>query len=296
MRTTIVSIGIMTVVLLIGSVGLGDTVELAPVKDNTLYQNGSGSVSNGAGIHLFAGRTDDGLLRRAVMWFDIVGAVPAGATISSVSLKVWVNRAHNVVVSMMLHRLLEDWGEGTSNALLESQSHLDGKGAPATASDATWIHQFFNDEFWTNIGGTYVASASAMIGVGANTAFYTWTSTEGMVSDVQNWLDDPSSNFGWLVRGGESIQESAKRFGSREITVSSFRPLLTIDFSPPPVSGDCDGDGDIDGSDFAAFQGCFSGIGGGVAPGCACSDLDGDFDVDLLDFGIFQAVYTGDSG
>ena len=170
------------------------------------------------------------------------------------------------------------------------------EGPPATAGDATWFHQFFNDDLWTNAGGTYVASASASTSVGNNNAFYTWTLTGGMVSDVQNWLDAPSSDFGWLVRVGEFLSESTKRFGSRENTNSSFRPRLTIDFSPPPVAGDCDGDGDIDGSDFAVFQGCFSGIDGGVAAGCACSDLDGDVDVDLRDFGIFQTVYTGDGG
>jgi len=47
-----------------------------------------------------------------------------------------------------LHKLLADWGEGTSQATGE-----EGQGAPATPNDATWRHRFFDTIFWTNEGG-----------------------------------------------------------------------------------------------------------------------------------------------
>ena len=46
-----------------------------------------------------------------------------------------------------------------------------------------------------------------------------------MRADVQSWLDDPASNFGWLVLGDESEIPTAKRFDTRE---SASPPVLTI--------------------------------------------------------------------
>lgn len=61
-----------------------------------------------------------------------------------------------------------------------------------------------------------------------------------------------------------------------------------------PSKGDCDGDVDVDLTDFGGFQLCFTGAGGGpVGPECTCSDFDNDGDVDLNDFGGFQLAFTG---
>jgi hypothetical protein len=57
-----------------------------------------------------------------------------------------------------------------------------------------------------------------------------------MVSDVQGWLNDPTTNFGWALLGDESGPGTARRFYSRES--GSTGPSLQIDFTPPsgPVS------------------------------------------------------------
>ena len=49
-----------------------------------------------------------------------------------------------------------------------------------------------------------------------------------MVADVQSWLDNPASNFGWLVLGDETAIATAKRFDTRE---SASPPMLTIEFT-----------------------------------------------------------------
>ena len=55
----------------------------------------------------------------------------------------------------------------------------------------------------------------------------------------------------------------------------------------------CDIDQDIDLAEFAALQACYTGQGGGVPTGCACSDVDGDDDVDLADYSLLYEFFTG---
>ena len=60
------------------------------------------------------------------------------------------------------------------------------------------------------------------------------------------------------------------------------------------VPGRCDCDGDVDRTDFADFEGCLTGPGGGLPePDCGCFDLNDSGDVDLEDFAAFQQAFTG---
>ena len=63
---------------------------------------------------------------------------------------------------------------------------------------------------------------------------FTWSSP-GMVGDVQNWVLNPSTNFGWIVRGVEGTTMTAVRFGSRSNSVEALRPHLTIEYVPEPA-------------------------------------------------------------
>jgi hypothetical protein len=57
--------------------------------------------------------------------------------------------------------------------------------------------------------------------------------------------------------------------------------------------GDHDGDGDVDQEDFGFFQGCMTGSGGVITPGCEEVDLDADEDVDVNDFDVFESCMGG---
>ena len=37
-----------------------------------------------------------------------------------------------------------------------------------------------------------------------------------MIEDVQSWIKDPGTNFGWILIGDEVVLGTAKRFDSRE--------------------------------------------------------------------------------
>jgi hypothetical protein len=202
-------------------------INIMPSKDNTLYEfdPNEGDVSNALGIHFFTGETVMSELRRGVLAFDIAGSIPPGSTITGVTLSLNCSRVFNDTArTTELHKLLADWGEGTSHAPGE-----EGDGAPATTNDATWRHRFFETIFWTNEGGDFSVTVSASQSVGP-TGQYTWTSAQ-MVVDVQSWLDNPGSNSGWLVLGDESGSGTAKRFDTRE---SASPPVLTIQYIPGP--------------------------------------------------------------
>jgi spore coat protein A len=214
----------------IGSrLAIADVVNINPSKDNTLYEYvpADGDLSNALGDHFFTGETAMSELRRGVIAFDIAGNVPAGSTITSVTLSLNMSRTPSGTArTVELHRLLADWGEGTSQA-----SGEEGIGAPATPNDATWRHRFFDTIFWTTEGGDFSATVSASQSVGA-IGSYTWSSAQ-MAADVQSWLDNPAINFGWLVRGDESGSATAKRFDTRE---SASPPVLTIQYTAPTPS------------------------------------------------------------
>ena len=246
------------------AVARGEIVTLEPIKDNTLYETGTEALSNGAGPTVFAGRTGQGAgqsIRRALLAFDIFGNIPPGSTIGNVTLTLHMSKTISGAQTMSLQRVLTDWGEGTSNAGNGNQPETGGGGgALAATDDATWIHTFFDTSVWTSPGGDFSGTISASQ-EGAGFGSYTWGPTADMRADVQSWLDQPGSNFGWILIGDEASRVTAKRFDSRESSVS-VRPLLTVDFTtggatptptptPPPGTcvGDCGDDGQVTISD-----------------------------------------------
>ncbi|MBI5863977.1 MAG: DNRLRE domain-containing protein [Planctomycetes bacterium] len=205
---------------------LASSVTVNPLKDNTLYEDPDGLLSNGAGQYVFTGETRAGTSRRAVLAFDVASVIPAGSTIDSVSLRMHCSRSTTGTRTVELHALLADWGEGTSDA-----GDPGGGGSGASMGDATWVHRFYPDVPWTSVGGDFSPTISASTGV-AGLAFYTWSSTPNMVADVQSWLNNPGQNFGWLLLSQETTV-SAKRLDSRENAVVENRPALTINYTIP---------------------------------------------------------------
>src|SRR5437762_12571116 len=74
---------VLGVLLAATSPARADTANLAPLKDNTLYADTTGALSNGAGSAIFVGRTGNGDIRRAVIAFDVAGALLPGSLVTS---------------------------------------------------------------------------------------------------------------------------------------------------------------------------------------------------------------------
>ena len=203
-----------------------DTVSVTPAKDNSMYEDNPDN-SAGADTNLFSGIAGAGSPRRALLEFDVAGAVPAGSTINSVTLSLFVERSGPFASGTdvySLHRVTAAWGEGTSGGGA-------GVGVPATPGDATWNDRIFPTDPWGTAGGDFLGASGSTAMVTA--AAGSFASSPGLVADVQSWLDDPANNEGWILIGDEATTFSARRFTSREGSPASQQPTLLIDFTPP---------------------------------------------------------------
>jgi hypothetical protein len=284
---------------------VAETVTVEASRDNTLFETRTGNLSNGTGPHLYVGcplRFE--AIRRGLLAFDLSAAIPVNAVVSSARLRLRLTRESDgnpAAQNVRLHRVLADWGEGNSNA-----GSPGGNGAPAQSGDATWLHTFFDQSFWHDAGGDFVASASAAASVGGEDVV-TWGPSVAMTADVQSWVREAASNFGWILVGNENDLGSAKRFESRHATDATTRPRLEVEFeiptaSPTPTataalptasappsatatarpptatpaacSGDCDGDGVVRVAEL--IRGVRIALGFLAAADCVDMDVNGD--------------------
>lgn len=244
-------------------------------RDATLIQPvGQTEAASGSGPAIFVGRVGQSMgttLRRAAVRFPLE-AIPPGSTITSVEITLVSEVGQGAAAPTTLHRAAAEWGEGASAA-------TGGSGAPPQPGDATWSLRFWPDVPWSLPGGDFTVDASAST-LAEPVGPCIFPSGPALVADVQAWLDDPASNFGWVIVGDELTVQSVRRFASREHADLSVRPVAHIDFEPPLPTGDIDGDGFVDGTDLALVLGSW-----GRCAACA-ADLDGSGAVDGSDLAI----------
>ncbi len=215
------------VLLLAVAPAAAETVTLEPVHDATLIEDPDGARANGAGWFFFIGRTSQqqNSLRRALLRFDVAGAVPRQAIIEQVSLTLFMSTANVAPHEARLHRVMGDWNEGPSFA-------AGGGGAPSQTGDVTWLHTFYDVEFWQHAGGWFIGRTSARLEI-VDDGFYTFDSNPHLVQDVRLWKMAPQRNFGWILIGDETTRQSAKSFVSREFPAATLRPQLEITYRMP---------------------------------------------------------------
>lgn len=184
----------------------------------------------GGDTHASAGRDGNsgGNVRRTLLLFDI-GAIPAGSTINSATLNLSVvitPIGGGVNSSFELHRLTLPWVEGNKTG---------NNGSSASSDEVTWNNRAHNTTPWSGgLGaeGDYELNASASTAVAGNGS-YRWSSAQ-LTADVQNWLNNPNQNFGWLLLSDNEVNNfTVRAFGTREAT-SDDHPSLEIDYTPPP--------------------------------------------------------------
>lgn len=193
------------------------TITLAPSGDTEMRQFTS-EANFGNSITMVSGRLGtmaNGEVRRSVIRYDF-SEIPPGAHITAVSMTIQVVRVPMTPVNSFfeLRRLLTDWAE----------------------NDATWSSRL-PDIAWEVPGADgdldrFPFPSSSVFLTGAGT--YTFSSTPTFVADVQMWVDDPASNFGYLLLSqDEPTMFTARMFGTRDDPDTSPQMTVTYVLAPP---------------------------------------------------------------
>lgn len=190
--------------------GPAKTITIEASRDAPLFA-GSPDANHANDDHFFVGRTRMGDVRRALIAFDVSSAIPAGSTIKSVKFQLTVDKTHPGGQPMGMHFVTAQWVES-----------------------ASWNSRQPGTK-WTKAGGDFRATASATTNVSGQLDGlfpHSWESP-GLVQDVQGWLDDPSTNAGWILIGAEGLEQSVKKILSSESTSPATRPSLTVTYVSP---------------------------------------------------------------
>jgi len=193
----------------------------ATTGKDTYVRSGNRANRNYGGsntIQIEAGR------RNGLLEFDL-STIPAGATLVSATLELYLVNDGNNAVQIDIHRITQSWVEGTKT----------GNGA---ADGATW-NDYDGNNPWASSGGDYdpAVIASTLIPTGNNT-WHQWDIT----TLVSIWLDNTSPNDGLLLE--QAGPRDRVQFASSENGDDTLNPKLTIDYigecgtggGPPPGS------------------------------------------------------------
>jgi hypothetical protein len=217
------------------SVICADTVMLKPVADTSLFQF---MPDNNLGAQTFlpigvTGTFGAFTRLRGLVRFDL-SQIPANATVSNATLTVRVVfSAGGANTAFDLHRMLQPWIEGNKSGGPDKMGNL---GALATDGEPDWNHRQHPSVAWGSAGGAagvdYVSTATASITVTPPSSYIFSNAT--VTADVQRWVTNAASNFGWMIKSRNETSAAAgtaKRFGSREDDPNA--PVLTVTFSAP---------------------------------------------------------------
>lgn len=186
------------------------------VRSGVIYEDRL--LANGVG-DLYLGRSlnEPEVKRRGLIQFDL-SSLTNPEDFEKVELRLVISGRGDSYrdgsVSLDLHRLLESWSQGDS-------ADVSGLGSEPVEGDVTWFHRSFPKTNWESPGGTIKASRSATITLGgeespvgriayghdhlpiggdAGVGTVIVLSSDEMLSDVRNWISEPDSNHGWMLR------------------------------------------------------------------------------------------------
>jgi hypothetical protein len=214
------------------------SVTLHPVADSSLLEVAP-TNNNGALRWVNAGTTQNGPRTRGLFRFDPAAVLPTNALIvsASVAFELTGQPAMGETIpsaSFGLHRMFRPWGEGTKT----NGPFAIGQGQPASPGEVTWESAFHPTNHWAVPGGQAGAdfavfeSASTFVEDTGNSP-YTFGPTPELAADVQLWLNQPGTNFGWmLLCADEGPRFTARRFASREDVNNA--PRLVVQYFVPP--------------------------------------------------------------
>jgi len=200
----------------------GAIVILTPDADTGL-RDGNPDINSGISSDYIVGALAVGEVHRALLRFDLK-SIPTNAVIQHVQLTITdVSRqGAQALATFELRRVLRPWNEGTNF------------GFGVAEGEVSWNAARHGQQLWELGGASGPSDARPEVSgsTGSGGQNLSFSSTPGLVADVQHWLNSPSLNYGWrLSNDRESTPRSARRLASREH--SSSPPKLSIEYVIP---------------------------------------------------------------
>jgi autotransporter-associated beta strand protein len=279
-------------------------VEISAEQDATLLGGSDAMTDNSlADPGIFVGTDGDDNPKRGLIEFDIATAVPAGATITAVQLQLTVGQVAGSggggsggtsgPQTISLYDESQSWGQPTNFAEATTFGGR-GHGALPDPGDATWNYSFYDTTPWTVAGGNWSSSLPdlADASVTGTLASFTWSSP-AMVTDVQNWLTNPSANFGWILKNADETDPRTFRAfwsaqGAAANSDPSVAPELSVTYiAAPPMTAYWSGAADL----LWSTQ-----LGSSASPTTNWSATDGGPDLHAIPDGAVTNVLFGATG
>lgn len=212
------------------------TVSITTGADTSLYQdNPDGNLG---ATTLLSGMNQKNSRSRALFSFDL-SSIPSDAIVTEANVTLAVTKKPDIdqhggpiPSDFGLYRMLVSWGEGSGSAVT---------GSPAKFGNATWSKRSYPLVEWDFPGGSagvdYVDSSSSSTLVD-DLGIYVFQNTQALVDDVNAWLSDPGTNFGFMmISSNEFTPGTARRFASKEQASAEFpAPTLSITYTVPEPS------------------------------------------------------------
>lgn len=187
----------------------------------TVYEEAPGT--NGGGYsETCIGNIETTSTRRAFVRYALP-AIPAGATIQRVVLSLLQDRIRQGggAATLELRRVTADWLEGTGSGL--------GQGPCRDGADVAGVDWATQPTVAAFVSGVGALPATNLVVVTLDTDI--GSANDGLIGDVQAWVDNGATNFGWrLAVQEEGTPDNARAMVPFALTIHWTEPVADFIF------------------------------------------------------------------
>ncbi|OEC01259.1 hypothetical protein GY31_13200 [Lysinibacillus sphaericus] len=181
--------------------------------EDTTIRSAAPTQTGGNDFELGVGTAVGGNTVRSLLKFDL-SVVPSSTTIVSADLNLWFSSTNNnSPISINLHNVTSPWEENQA-------SWTYAKTIPYT----TW--KTAGGDFSTNTIGSVKNIGTPPTNIAD--AMVNW---KVPLNVVQGWINNPSTNYGFLLKGDNEATQIYKKFASSEqSTLNQYKPQLVVTY------------------------------------------------------------------
>lgn len=161
------------------------------------------------------------------LYFPVAANVPAGSTITSATLEVYVYEEYNTGVKNIQCGYIMD--VNNTGVWHDRGSGTEGYGIGATMASKNTVGPIY----WNNAQNLFTTVMSSMACGQANVQTTGWKSWD-TTSVVQGWFNSTYANRGFWLKEESGANSNARAAGKYDGT-ASWRPKLTINYTPATV-------------------------------------------------------------